>query len=146
MISHRLPIRVVKYISSRLVPLFKQVLTTNPVVASLQPLKIRRKNAGLIIYWLLALSLLVFWVFTDYSDASLSLNDFALFANRFYRCSDLHFNTLLSQKSNRYYNICFRKYQALILIFYLSLHIILPLVRSYGDNSNVTLSPGRILI
>ena len=30
--------------------------------------------------------------------------------------------------------------------FYLSLQIILPLDRSYGDNSNVTLSPGRILM
>ena len=32
----------------------------------------------------LALSLFVFWVLTDYSDATLSFNDFAFFANRFY--------------------------------------------------------------
>ena len=31
-------------------------------------------------------------------------------------------------------------------IIYLSLQIILPFVKSYGDNSNVTLSPGKILI
>ena len=47
----------------------------------------------------LALSLLVFRVFTDNSDTSLSFNDFALFTNRFYRRSHLHFTSLLSQKS-----------------------------------------------
>jgi hypothetical protein len=31
----------------------------------------------------LALSLLVLWILTDYSDASFSLNDFAFFANWF---------------------------------------------------------------
>ena len=46
----------------------------------------------------LALSLLVFWVFADYSDATLSLNDFALFTNWFYRRSNLHFISLLSKK------------------------------------------------
>ena len=33
----------------------------------------------------LALALFVLWVLTDYSDASLSLDDFAFLANRFYR-------------------------------------------------------------
>ena len=47
----------------------------------------------------LALSLLVFRVFTDTSDATLSLNDFALFTNWFYRRSNLHYLSLLSQKS-----------------------------------------------
>ena len=47
----------------------------------------------------LALSLFVFWVFTDNSDATLSLNDFALFTNWFYRRSNLHYLSLLSQKS-----------------------------------------------
>ena len=32
------------------------------------------------------------------------------------------------------------------LLIYLSLQIILPFERSYGDNSSVTLSPGKILI
>ena len=32
------------------------------------------------------------------------------------------------------------------IYFYFSLHLILPFERSYGDNSNVTLSPGKILI
>ena len=47
---------------------------------------------------ILALSLFVFWVFADYSDATLSLNDFALFTNWFYRRSNLHFISLLSKK------------------------------------------------
>ena len=38
----------------------------------------------------LTLSLFVLRVFTDYSDASLSLNNFALFANRFHWWSNLH--------------------------------------------------------
>ena len=33
----------------------------------------------------LALSLFVFWILADYSDASFSLDDFALLANGFYR-------------------------------------------------------------
>ena len=41
----------------------------------------------------------MFWVFTDNSDATLSLNDFALFTNWFYRRSNLHYLSLLSQKS-----------------------------------------------
>ena len=47
----------------------------------------------------LALSLLVFWVFTDNSDATLSLNDFALFTNWFYRRSNLHFHYSPFEKS-----------------------------------------------
>jgi hypothetical protein len=44
------------------------------------------KSPPLVFYpkYILALSLFVFWVLTDYSDASLSFNDFALLANRFY--------------------------------------------------------------
>jgi hypothetical protein len=37
-----------------------------------------------------ALSLLVLRVLADYSDNALSLDNLALFANRFYRRSDLH--------------------------------------------------------
>ena len=47
----------------------------------------------------LALSLFVFWVFTDNSDATLSLNDFALFTNWFYRRSNLHFHYSPFEKS-----------------------------------------------
>lgn len=46
----------------------------------------------------LALSLFVLRVLTDNSDCALSLNDFALFANRFYGRSYLHFISLLSKK------------------------------------------------
>ena len=50
---------------------------TNITVVVLQPrLKALRRSK-------VALALLVLWVFTDYSDASLSLNDFAFFANWF---------------------------------------------------------------
>ena len=38
----------------------------------------------------LTLSLFVLWIFTDYSDTSFSLDDFAFFTNRFYRRSNLH--------------------------------------------------------
>ena len=43
-----------------------------------------------------ALSLFVFWIFTDYSDTTFSLDDLALFANRFNRWSNLHCKVLLS--------------------------------------------------
>ena len=33
----------------------------------------------------LALSLFVFWILADYSDASFSFNDFTFFTDRFYR-------------------------------------------------------------
>ena len=41
----------------------------------------------------LSLSLFVLRILTDYSDASFSLDDFALFANRFYWWSHLHGNS-----------------------------------------------------
>ena len=41
----------------------------------------------------------MFRVFTDYSDATLSLNDFALFTNWFYRRSNLHFHYSPFEKS-----------------------------------------------
>ena len=49
----------------------------------------------------LALSLFVFWIFTDYSDTTFSLDDFALFANRFHRWSNLHSKVLLSSFPSR---------------------------------------------
>lgn len=47
----------------------------------------------------LALSLFVTWVFTDYSDTTLSFDDLTFFANRFYWRSNFHSNNLLSIKS-----------------------------------------------
>ena len=86
-----------------------------------------------------ALSLFVFWIFADNPDASFSFNDFAFFANWFYGCS--YFHRYLSFRKSPFaivaYNFFYCKN-------YLSLQIILPFVRSYGDNSRVTLSPGRI--
>ncbi len=46
----------------------------------------------------LSLSLFVLRVLTDYSDGSLSFNDLAFFANRFYGRPDLHCISLLSKK------------------------------------------------
>ena len=40
----------------------------------------------------LALSLFVFWILADYSDASFSLDDLTLLADRLYRCSYFHLN------------------------------------------------------
>ena len=47
-------------------------------------------------FWALALSLLVLGVVTDDPDLTLSLNDFALIADRFYRRSYFHFLPPLS--------------------------------------------------
>ena len=76
---------------------------------------------------ILALSLFVFWVFADYSDATLSLNDFALFTNWFYRRSNLHFISLLSKKVHLLFyhqityfasrNFLFFKFFLIFLIF-----------------------------
>ena len=83
-------------------------------------------------------------IFTDDHYFSFSFNNLALLADRFNRCSDFHVKKLLSKKPAAKYTakIFFksRKYS------YLSLHMILPFVRSYGDISRVTLSPGSILI
>ena len=48
-----------------------------------------------------------------------------------------------AQCSNTYINHYIAIYK---LLNYLALQVILPLVKSYGDNSTFTLSPGRILI
>ena len=66
-------------------------------------------------------------IFTDNHYFSLAFDDFALLANFLYRRSDFHCITSLK-------------------ITYFDRHVIRPLVRSYGDISTVTLSPGRILI
>ncbi len=42
-------------------------------------------------------------ILTDDSDASFSLDDFALFAHGFYRTSNLHLKALLSKKTELYY-------------------------------------------
>ena len=96
----------------------------------------------------LTLSLLVLRILTDYSDSSLSLNNLAFFANRLYRWSNLHSNSPFPKKYALHYIRHFVKWQALLLkkfcYYYLSLQMILPLVKSYGESSIVTLSPGKI--
>ena len=76
----------------------------------------------------LALTLFVLWIFTDNHYFSFALDYFALFANFLYRRSDFHLNALLEK----------------LALAYFDRHVILPLVRSYGETSTVTLSPGRI--
>ena len=49
-------------------------------------------------------------------------------------------------KRELHYMITPSKLDVKELFNYLSLHVILPWVKSYGDNSNFTLSPGRILM
>jgi len=56
------------------------------------------KTIALPNYCILALSLFVFWVFTDDSDRTLSSNYFAFFANWFYWWSYFHSNSPLSKK------------------------------------------------
>lgn len=46
----------------------------------------------------------------------------------------------------KFYKIYKEYFVHIFLLFYLSLQMILPFVKSYGDNSIVTLSPGRILM
>ena len=87
------------------------------------------------------------WILADYSDTAFSFNDFAFFANWLYRCSNFHSNRSFQKKFAYNYIITFPIIQAYYENFsYLSLQIILPFVKSYGDNSMVTLSPGKILI
>ena len=76
----------------------------------------------------LALTLFVLRILTDNHDFSLALNNLALLANFLYRRSDFHLNALLEN----------------LALAYFDRHVILPLVRSYGETSTVTLSPGRI--
>ena len=73
---------------------------------------------------LLALALLVFRVLAQDTYGSLASNDLAFNANLLYRGSDFH---------------------RFVLRYFLR-YVILPRVRSYGDNSTVTLSPGSILM
>ena len=77
---------------------------------------------------ILALTLFVLGILTDNHDFSLALNNLALLANFLYRRSDFHLNALLEK----------------LALAYFDRHVILPLVRSYGETSTVTLSPGRI--
>ena len=71
-------------------------------------------------------------VFTDNHDFTLALNNLALFANLFDRRSDFHSEYLLLKIKN------------LLLVSYFDRHVMRPRVRSYGDISTVTLSPGRM--
>ena len=71
----------------------------------------------------LALLLLMLGIFADNHNMSLALDDLALLADHLYGRSYLHRCS------------SFRNYDLLR-------QVIRPLVRSYGDNSMVTLSPG----
>ena len=76
-----------------------------------------------------ALSLLVLGVLTNDHDAAFAANDLALFAHGLHRRSYFHrFKPFLSA------------------VVHLLRQVIRPRVRSYGDISTVTLSPGRILM
>ena len=63
------------------------------------------------------LFLLVLRIFADDHYLAVSLDDFALFADRFYRSSYFQFNSSLLSRPEA-------------VSYYLSLHMILPLVRS----------------
>jgi len=78
----------------------------------------------------LTLTLLVLRVFTNHHYGALTLDYLALVTYFLYRWSDFHKKT--SRRN--------------ITTHHLNRYVILPLDRSYGDNSTVTLSPGKILI
>ena len=103
----------------------------------------------------LSLSLFVFRVFANNSNYTFSFYYFAFVADFLYRWSYFHFLHLLFVQPLAYiYNhvdwIIFLLILVLLmvytLIFYFALHIIRPLVKSYGESSTFTLSPGRIFI
>ena len=58
----------------------------------------------------------MFGILTDNPDASFSLDDFALFAHRFYRTSNLHLKALLSKKTIFEYTTRIASWQALFYI------------------------------
>ena len=66
------------------------------------------------------------WVFTDYHYSTLTLDYSALIADWFYRWSYFH---LVSASFGK---------------IYLCLNVIRPRVKSYGEISTVTLSPGKM--
>ena len=78
-----------------------------------------------------ALTLLMLRVFTNDHDFALALNDLALFAHGLDGRSYLHWDYLLLglSRSNHF-----------------ARHVILPFVRSQGDISTVTWSPGTMRI
>ena len=63
------------------------------------------------------LYLLVLRILADYPDASFSLDDFALFAHRFYWTSNLHLKALLSKKTIFEYTTSVSLWQELFYIF-----------------------------
>lgn len=70
----------------------------------------------------------------DDHNSTVSFDNFALIAHRFYRRSDFHFlfSLLIKLLSSIDYDLL--------------RHVILPFVRSYGLISNFTVSPSMILI
>ena len=86
----------------------------------------------------------MFGVLTDNHDFPLAFDNLAFFANSLYGRSDLHGKRLLIVADAG----MIRTIGALGFGWtpYLERQVILPRVRSYGDISSVTLSPGRMRI
>ncbi len=83
------------------------------------------------------MALLMLGIFANYINAPEPADDFAFFAHGFYACSYLHRFELFSQ-------LCALTHKR--NINYLILRVILPLDKSYGVISRITLSPGNTLI
>src|SRR5262249_20021793 len=96
--------------------------------ADFNPLFTRDVDAGNARHLLLlALALLVLGVAADNHHHSVATDDLAALTARLDRCGDLHVDVRS-------------------LVLYLSLYVIRPRERSYGDSSTRTRSPGRILM
>ena len=83
----------------------------------------------------------------NYVQASFSADDDAVNAAFFDGCSDFHSFTNYECLFCCVYFFSFLLFANCILpIAYLYLNVILPFVKSYGDISSLTLSPGRSLM
>jgi len=104
---------------------------------------------------LLSLSLFMLFIFAKDPDNAVTLDHTAVLTYLFYRCSYLH-NSFLSAPVRMHSMPLFLSVAGelhttdIYLPFFLFdpfvLYVTLPLVRSYGESSTVTLSPGSILI
>ena len=79
-------------------------------------------------FFILALTLLVLGILTDNHDFSLTLDNFALFANLFDRRPDFH-NIIIPFTRSSVGEIQSER----LCSDYLLRHVMRPLVRSYGD-------------
>src|SRR3989338_6506225 len=100
----------------------------------------------------------MFWDFADYPYYALSFYNLTLFTYRFYRCPYFHNPPSFTTDSYRFsqilktllifflFFICVYLCPSVVKFhfFYLNLLGILPLVKSYGENSTFTLSPTNI--